>query len=212
MAEAMHNVSNLPIPVLDLAASVLGASPSATGAQLKTNKLLVAHASNGFMHRRFAAVQEYPFSLCKGDIAANLVALAEGPRPQDGTACKIRDLVLRGWGNEQLIESIELMQEIHFSTNIVEQGHGSTAVVHKQHPGYSGERIVVRALLHSCRALFVKPPKGKADAAELLGRKVKRIKKMQPQKITGRHMFAQDAFNEIPPSWTTTNSQPGFRS
>ena len=70
------------------------------------------------------------------------------------------------------------------------KGHGSAAIVHKNHPGYSTRLITARALLHMCRCLCSPPP-----VVTLLKRTeaaLARLEKKQPAKIHGKQMFLKD--------------------
>ena len=151
MAQEVHHICHLPLYVFDLCSAASGCGLS--GRKLRSKVILVAQASVAFMNRRLAPFQELPWSLASGDIVQNLNQLKEGPAPIDGTARKIWQLLQEQWDFGQIVAGVELMAEVHCSTTIVEQGHGSAALVHRQHRQYSRQMTCTRSMLHMCRTL-----------------------------------------------------------
>jgi hypothetical protein len=163
---------------------------------LRSQCLEAAHVSVAFMARRFAVAKTAPWTLAVGDIDANLTALGEGVEPLDTTAAKIHQLVRLGYARDELIEGVQLIGQIRWSTTVVEQGHGSSAAIHRAHRFYGRAMLTQRSMLCMLRPLFQKVEVGAALAK--VARKVERLQSRQPQKVTGRHLFLRDSLREMP--------------
>lgn len=87
------------------------------------------------------------------------------------------------------------MLEISWTTAGVEQGHGSMAVVHKLHRGYTASLLAARSLLHQCRVLFAKLRED--TATRRLRARFEKLEAARPERITGRHVFLADCYSAV---------------
>eukprot|EP00971_Amphidinium_carterae_P333569 6468364-Amphidinium_carterae.1 len=95
------------------------------------------------VHRTFSSVKSLPWSLCCGDIRANLRALAAGTEPTEPTSLKIYRLARESLVSErELVKGLELLATCPWTARVVEQLHGSVAALHKYRP-----EMQMRALL-----------------------------------------------------------------
>eukprot|EP00974_Lingulodinium_polyedra_P070808 6854475-Lingulodinium_polyedra.AAC.1 len=88
------------------------------------------------------------------------------------------------------------MAEVRFSTTVLEQGHGSAAMVHRHHKDYSSETLVKRAMLHMCRQLI---PKAQEDYSvfDKIQAQISAIKMRKPSRVSGRQIFLQELFEDF---------------
>ena len=73
-------------------------------------------------------------------------------------------LLAAGFNMDLLVQAIELLKEIPWSTVPVEQAHGSMAVIHKLHPLLSRTVLAHRTMVRQCRTLFQTTEKEKSLA------------------------------------------------
>jgi len=140
-----------------------------------------------------SVARDLPWSLARGDINENLHRLLQGTPPIDPTAQKIRKLHELGYSRPLLIEGIERLADVHWSTTIVEQGHGSASVIHKAHRTYGVDKLCQRSMVHMMRALF--PRHTEEVASQRLENRLEAIAKKQPQKITGGHVVMAECMD-----------------
>lgn len=156
--------------------------------QLRSSTLQAAAICGAYMERKtFSEARKLPWSLVRGDLGSNLEALLAGPTPADPTSAKIQRLLQLGYNREVLKEGLERLADVHWSTTIIEQGHGSAAAVHKCHSQYGQDMLCTRAGLHMVRALLPCPDSTK-QAARVSAR-LAALAKRQPSKATGRQVF-----------------------
>ena len=75
-------------------------------------------------------------------------------KPEEPTTRKIWILVKQGFNSATLRDAAEFLGEIPWTTTVVEQGHCSSAHIHKTHRDYATEMLAARAHLHMVRTLF----------------------------------------------------------
>jgi hypothetical protein len=162
--------------------------PGLTSATLKNDCIWAANISASFMERKALSVARgLPWSLARGDMNSNLDQLLHGPPPVDPTAQKIKKLLELGYSRRLLMEGLDRLGDVHWSTTIVEQGHGSASVIHKAHRFYGVEMLCQRSMIHMMRSLF--PTQAEEVASQRLENRLDALGRKQPQKITGRHVF-----------------------
>ena len=97
-------------------------------------------------------------------------------------------------------DSLDLLKEVHFTTTGVEQGHGSTAAMHKGHPRLGSEQLCGRSYLHTCKLLVQLP--AESSTSRLL-KQAEALKSKVPERVGGRHIFwkelRREAAQELPP-------------
>lgn len=152
--------------------------------------------SAAYMEREvFMILTVEPFSLCQGDIAANLAALRGRSLGDvvDETSLNIRRLQEMGFEESVLRGGLELLRDAACSVNVVEQAHGSAATIARCH-AYSEDTLLHRAGLHKLRAMFF--PGQESRAINLLRGKIRKLDARCLDRVTGRHMCMQELAKE----------------
>jgi len=158
---------------------------------VRDNTIRSVLISKGYMvHKFLDPADKEPWTLARGDVADNIRRLAEGPRPEHPVSIAIWELWYLGYNRVLLRKAVEKLAAINWSTAAVEQGHGSLATIHKFHPEYGPETLMIRAFLHMMRVLAQEDPECKKMLR--LSDKTARLRLKQPEKINGRHIFMQD--------------------
>ena len=162
---------------------------------LRSSCCLAASISAAYFTRRcLQVVQSFPWKLCVNNIADNLEQLASQRQcpSADATTQKIHHLLRVGYPRRALVEGILLLRDVHFTTNNIEQGHGSAATIIRAHKQYGRDMLSQRSFIHMMRFMF---PSNSAESGVSKSRveaKLKSLIAMQPQKITGRHFCLGD--------------------
>lgn len=168
---------------------------TATASELRSDALRVATIAAGYIdHKLLRVARAWPWRIADGDIDANLTELSNQGEVMEPTTVKIQQLVGMGFNRAALTSAIELMRQVHWTTTGVEQGHGSAAVLHRQHARLGAEQLCGRALLHMARPLF-------ANDEEIERRRraedtVAKLKRKVPGRCSGQNMFLKDLFVE----------------
>jgi len=106
--------------------------------------------------------------------------------------------LLTGYNKTILADAVELFLDVPWSTRLVEQGHGSLAVMHRLHPSLGCEQLLVRGELHQARALFSEMTEDDAALHRAATRlHAAEMKLKRTSAITGRNMFFQDFHAEL---------------
>ena len=92
-----------------------------------------------------------------------------------------------GFSRVQIKQALELLRYAPFTTTVVEQLHGSGAVVMKGHQEYGEASLRVRQAVHQCRRLIDVCPMD-AKLAKLRGQ-LEELEMAQAPRIHGRHAF-----------------------
>jgi hypothetical protein len=157
--------------------------------ELKHQALHACHVAASYLQSKvFSVVGSFPWKLVSGDIVANLQALASSDEPiRDSCTHKIRTLLGLGYSMDKLVEGAALLREAQWSTTVVEQAHGSAAVMHRHHPDYSDEMLATRSTLHQCRALFQSDLEASKEGARQA--RLQALRSKNPYRVSGRHAF-----------------------
>jgi hypothetical protein len=150
--------------------------------QLRSDAIQAGHVGRSFFwFRSLRQLDELPFSLCKGDVRANLRLLALDDAPEEYIANKIwellhRDTVFIG----ELVAGVELLAHASFSIRIIEQLHRHCSIVGTLHPDCMLDYITVRAF---CSILDRLLPRATADERQYAAQKAKlaRLIKKEPK-------------------------------
>ena len=100
-----------------------------------------------------------------------------------------------GFNMCMMCEGVRLLKEVPWTTQTVEQQHGSMAVMHRSHRELTGPSLATRAFLHSIRALVDRDPfELRVDRQE---RRVAALLGKMPRKAGGFQMFFGDCIKSV---------------
>ena len=104
----------------------------------------------------FDQLKRYPLKLTQGKVDQNLIDLEAESMDGvlDPTARRIKTSLRLGLSHSEASESLEFLHDgLSVTTNMVEQGHGTGAIMTKEHELYIARTMCSRAVVHQCRAL-----------------------------------------------------------
>lgn len=150
--EQWDYLSSLSDSTWETLASVCGMYP----AEYRHTVLEKALTSMSFItFRIFSAAESLPFSLLRGDLNENLDSLVSGEAPEEPVAAKVRMLLLRDpLAKVRISNAVLLLQEISWTTSVVEQQHASASMVARYSPTVEQPALVCRAGVHMFRKLL----------------------------------------------------------
>ncbi len=128
----------------------------------------------------------------QGNLERNLETLGAHGGPLDALTSKIRTLYLSKYNLRLLTNAIQLLGDASWSTVAAEQGHGSSAVLHRAHRQYGPAMLSARSLVHMMRPLF--SDNLEESQLSMLHARLERLDSKNPDKIHGRHMFFKSLF------------------
>eukprot|EP00971_Amphidinium_carterae_P327905 6459499-Amphidinium_carterae.1 len=169
--------------------NMLGSIAGIAGYELYHDVLAAAMRAWAYLHQRcLHRAQQLPWSLCRGDLGANLDRLVRADVVQDPTSSTLQHLVRVGWNREQLVQCLVLLGEAGWTTALAERQHGCMASIRRHHPDMTGARLKIRAHLLSCRQLM---PSLTPELKQLQRLRLKTLKLIdaKPGTVTGRHLF-----------------------
>ena len=186
-SEELRWIVDLPISTWRSIASVVGC----TAAELRDDTIAASHASYHFLWRRvLEPAGQLPWRLCRGSIECNLRALAaEEHEPEEPCSRQFWLLLNREvpYPMAQLVETVELLGQVSWSSLPAEQQHGSLAALHRWHPEYELETLVFRALCHQMVRLL--PSESQADRQiSKIVRQMKKLESKVPERAGAQHM------------------------
>ena len=151
ICEDLKWLVDLPLPLWDEVALATGVS----GEALRASCIRGGHVSLHFFWRRvLAPAGQLPWRLCRGNQWTNLIALSEGPQPEEPCSAKLWQLMKLGHNKHQLLSVVELLSDLNWSTMMVEQQHGTLAQLHRHHPDYAADTLTSRAFVFQLRKLL----------------------------------------------------------
>ena len=157
----------------------------------------------------FSECRQLPWSLCRGDPNKNLDDLVAGPEPEHPAAQRIRRLAQRGHDRKELLQLIALLTLIRWSTLLVEQAHGSVAVMHRFHHGYVAATLLLRGFSHMFFKLIRSIPVDlKVRRAES---KITELQEKVPQRLSGFNTYAKSLSPALPSLLPTLQAQQRTR-
>eukprot|EP00974_Lingulodinium_polyedra_P046797 4484952-Lingulodinium_polyedra.AAC.1 len=183
----------------------LSAIAETTKEDLQTACLRGAHISFHFVWRRFLQdAGQLPWSLCRGDIAANLDALEEGPEPEDPVSKKLWQLATgtycpeKGpYSRRKLIATIKLLGECPWTTLPCEQLHGSLAIFRRWHPEYGTESLLGRAFMHQFNRVISPSVSKTEQEVHRLAAHLRQLSTKNPDKVTGFNQWVSTAMGVL---------------
>ena len=118
--------------------TALAGACGATSDELRPACIFAAHISFHFFWRRvLEPAADLPWRLARGDVAANLHALREGPKPEEPFAQQLWMLMRLNFPRRRLIALVELLGDVGWTTLLAEQQHVSLSVISRLHPEYT---------------------------------------------------------------------------
>ena len=152
VVEELCYVENLAYAFWERLSNIVG---DTTSSDLRSLAVHVAHTAVAFTYRHVLQVAaDYPYKLAYGDVGANLDALHRCPDlVADPTTMQIRALLESGYNRSSLVDAALLFREIPWSTQAVEQSHGSTACIHRLREGNGVDAIATPRHAPSSSAL-----------------------------------------------------------
>ncbi|CAK0826530.1 unnamed protein product, partial [Prorocentrum cordatum] len=131
-----------------------------------------------------------PFSLCVGDVVANLGSLSQGGMPNEETSAKICPLFRIGFDMGAIEDGLALLANVSFSSTTVEQGRAAASAIMKNHKDYCANAMTfpnlvkqAAALVSSTRAAKL-PPRLRAQLGGL--------RRRRPNRISGRRVCVEE--------------------
>eukprot|EP00971_Amphidinium_carterae_P085313 1687671-Amphidinium_carterae.1 len=122
--------------------------------------------------------------------------------PRDAVSGKIHRLLSIGYPSHLLVQGLELLSEVSFSSRYTETQHASTAVMRKYHPEASPVHVVYRAYVHSLRSIM--PGAGTEHReSNTLRLRLQRLHRRNPNYITGRQIYFRDHMTKAKMKATT---------
>ena len=119
-----------------------------------------AHIGLAYAHMEiFVRIGQGPFTLTQGHIESNLDELATWATPSSShTVRKIQACLADGYPTAKLVRALQLLKEVPFSTNAVEEGHAAEACLIKFHETHGERRLRSRCMVTQC-GLLSRPSK-----------------------------------------------------
>ena len=116
--------------------------------------------------------------------------------PEDPVTGQLWMLLQLDFPEQQLVRTVQLFQEISWSSMVAEQQHGSLASLKRVHPEYQMETLVARAQVMMLWRLLPKPSENER-ALLRLERQLARLGRQNPAKAGGRQMYLEELFNVL---------------
>lgn len=188
LADEVSYLQELPERAWQILATT---TPEATAWELRSMVLRCACVVVGHLTEKvFGDTQKLPWRLCRGDKAQNLVDLAQGEKPSEPTSGQLWELMHRGWGVGRLVEVLEEVEGLSWSSIGAEQAHAGAAQVMRHHPDFHEGSMTARAFLYIARSLF--SPEEEDNVVEKLEGRIASLRRSQVGHISARHVFLAD--------------------
>ena len=157
--------------------------------ELRSWSQLSAARCAGFLEREvFGFLHEYPWRLTQQNIGWNLDVLKQMRLDEvaDETCRKIHMLMSLGYDESRINSALDLLRDAACTVNVVEQAHGSGAIMRKAH-STGAASLADRAGVHRVRHVFAKSPlEAKLDRLQA---KLDRLARYRPERVSGRQML-----------------------
>ena len=177
---------NLSQRVWDALASCIGLDMVA----LRKKSMCGAIGQSAFIRYKIRPALALPYSLCAGDVDANLdrFKAETAPSEQWSTPWKIhRMLNMDQFSRAEIKEAITVMSKGSWSSNITEQGHRAASMVKIGHKRMIPVTMQDTSLLIAAKPLFmVKEQRRKIDT---LSNRLARVAKRCPNRCAGRQIY-----------------------
>jgi hypothetical protein len=191
VSEEMLWLTQLPMTLW----TVLASSTATDCTSLRSSCISAAHTSKHFFWRRvLQPAGQRPWSLARGDLQKNLHGLrAETEAPEEPMTLQLWLLLQAGFPMSQLVCTLELLQDVGWTTLPVEQQHGSLASLRRLHPEYGSDTLSARATVMMLRRLLPKPS-AQEKQLNVLSKKIGQLLRKQPEKAGARQELLSQLF------------------
>ena len=186
---ALTQEMNITFDLSDDVIALLASICSRPGHEVRAELNSAAMIQHGYIRHRLRELDGYPWSLCRGDIPANMQVLANMSQefvPVDGATEK-----LYFWANNGVMaEAVEVVRALSVSpcsSRCVEQGHSAHTSVVKQHKKIGTRQLSGRAYLQQYKVLFERCKL--RTRSKRLRIQLNKIGKRRPYAITARQAF-----------------------
>ena len=156
--------------------------------ELRNRCIRSAHIQSAFLRWRLRECARLPWSLCRGDRMQNLLEFAEGPRPTShGCSEKIWDLMQAKFDVELILDGLEMLSRVSWSSKRVEEGHVAGSRLNQLRKKFGEAAMVTRAQLGQLRALTTLSAEEKR--LDKLNATISKLKRKNPNKKGAKQVF-----------------------
>eukprot|EP00971_Amphidinium_carterae_P107474 2128807-Amphidinium_carterae.2 len=195
LEEEVDMLESLPDTVFAVLSSLLSQGVSS---DLKSQVLSASLACQSYLHMRvWSVLQEYPWCLCGQDPAGRVKELLElSEPPDDCVASKLWALGASGMASIKIVEMLELLSQVAWTSHTAEKQHASAAQVKKYHPEITTSTLAQRAFIHGCRELLPADSVPDQRVAKLQQHMQKLIR-YRPSNIGPRQVYYADMLQKL---------------
>eukprot|EP00971_Amphidinium_carterae_P351602 6492188-Amphidinium_carterae.1 len=172
--------------------------PQTSPVEFRNHVLEGATAAYAYLHDKvFRVSSSLPWSLCQGDVEANIAGLLTSASPPEEPVS--RKLWL--WGKadmdvQKLVQVVMLLGQCSWTSYVAERQHASAATLKKYHEETGGPSLCIRAFLHGFRQLL--ESETSEDKRVLHVKKsMRRLLQKQPRKYGARQAFFKDVMTRM---------------
>lgn len=178
--------------------SKLASAGGTRAATLRSECIAAAHVSKHFFWRRvLEPAGQRPWALARGDVRQNLESLREEvDMPSEAMTQQLWLLLQSDFPVQLLIRTVQLLQDVGWTTLPVEQQHGSVASLRRLHPEYGTATLTARALVLMLRRLLPSQSREERELARL-SQQLNRLLSKQPSKIGARQAMLSEWFGVL---------------
>ena len=161
-----------------------------TRAELRHLSISSTVVQAGFFRWRTRNATQPPWTMTQGDLRQNLQDLRDEPDcPDEEVMRKIWMLLKIQFPEKDLLDGLTLMRNCSMSTKTEEEGHKVPSVLMKLHHKLGEEQMRARSMVGMIRPLVL--PSKQDERLRRLREQLARLKRRQPQRITGRHAYVE---------------------
>ena len=187
VSEELRWIIDLPWHIWECLALVARRHPL----EVRDSTIQAAHTSLHFLWRRvLEPAGDLPWSLCRGDLVQNLRDLkAEPEEPEEPVCSQLYQLLHDDcYPDEKLVQVLQLLGQVGWTSLPCEQQHGSLAQLKKWHPEYTEATLIARGLMHHTSRIL---PQATAEQKRLsaINRQIAKLCKAKPERVGGQHML-----------------------
>ena len=191
LSDEMMWLAELPLFVFDRLSELCPLSP----VELRSKCMSAGQVNIAFVEDRiFSATQRLPFKLAIGteaDLAGNLERLKLEDEPDEQVTFQLWKLLHAGVPVRRLVEVLQLVQDLEWTTLTAEQQHAGAANLSRFHPDYGVNMLIGRAMIMCARRLL--PSKTPTEKRiEKQYKALARLDKQRPDAISSMSLFTRD--------------------